>query len=57
MRLPLAAFLLGGLAAASLPAQTPRPAPDFNIEMPGGKPLPLKSLRGKVVLLAFISTV
>jgi thiol-disulfide isomerase/thioredoxin len=37
-------------------SQAPRPSPEFSVLMPGGKPLPLRTLKGKVVLLAFIST-
>lgn len=55
MRFVPAALLLCGLAASSF-AQAPRPAPEFQVEMPGGKQLAVKSLRGKIVVLAFIST-
>src|SRR5689334_18654959 len=56
MRIALIALLSVAIAAASLAAEVPRPAPDFSILLPGGKALPLKALHGKVVLLAFIFT-
>src|SRR5690349_7876421 len=57
MRFAAVALLCASLVAPSLRAgEVPRPAPDFSIMMPGGKPLPLKSLHGKVVVLAFIYT-
>ena len=43
-------------ATAAFAQAVPRPAADLTIEMPGGKNLALRSLRGKVVGLAFIST-
>lgn len=44
--------------AASLHAQVsvPRPAPEFRIAEPNGRPLSLASLRGRVVLVAFVLT-
>ena len=46
-------------AAAAVPAwaaDVPRPSPDFSINMPDGGKLAVKSYRGKVVVLTFIST-
>jgi len=37
-------------------ARTPRPIADMNIPAPGGKAIDLKQYRGKVVLLALITT-
>lgn len=54
-RTPLLALLLLCLGAASL-ARTPRPVVDMPIPAPGGKQINLKQYRGKVVLLALITT-
>jgi peroxiredoxin len=54
-RTPILALLLVCLAAASL-ARTPRPIADMPIPAPGGKQIDLKQYRGKVVLLALITT-
>lgn len=43
-------------AASAFPAQAPRPAPEFAIQMPGGGQTLLSGYRGKVVLLAFLFT-
>ena len=43
-------------AASALMAATPRPLADMAIPTPGGKPISLKSYRGKVLLIAVIST-
>jgi peroxiredoxin len=43
------------LAIAAL-ARTPRPLADMSIPAPGGKSIDLKQYRGKVVLLALITT-
>jgi thiol-disulfide isomerase/thioredoxin len=56
MRAASIALICAALAAVPLAGQVPRPAPDFTVMLPGGKPLPLKSLHGKVVLLAFVFT-
>jgi thiol-disulfide isomerase/thioredoxin len=56
MRFASVALLCAAFAAPSLFSQVPRPSPEFSVQMPGGKPLPLRTLKGKVVLLAFIST-
>jgi thiol-disulfide isomerase/thioredoxin len=44
------------LLASSVPAATPRPAPEFTIRRFQTAPLLLSQLRGKVVALAFIHT-
>ena len=51
------------LAGALLPAllllgqgEVPRPSPDFTVNLPGGQALTVQSLKGKIVVLAFIST-
>jgi len=54
-RTPILALLLVSLAAASF-ARTPRPIADMTIPAPGGKQIDLKQYRGKVVLLALITT-
>ena len=51
-RLALAAVLFLPVLAATVP----RPAPDFSLNMTDGSKLPLTQFRGKVVVLAFIST-
>jgi len=56
MRIASVVLLCAALAATFLCGEVPRPAPDFSIVIPGGKPMLLRALRGKVVLLAFIST-
>jgi thiol-disulfide isomerase/thioredoxin len=56
MRIASIALICAAMAAPSLVAEVPRPAPDFTATLPGGKPFPLKDLRGKVVLVAFIFT-
>jgi len=47
---------LGALAASFLLAATPRPLADVPIPVPNGKSINLKTYRGKVVLVAMIST-
>src|SRR5215472_2154017 len=37
-------------------AQAPRTAPELQIQVPAGKPIPLSQYKGKPVLLAFILT-
>jgi peroxiredoxin len=54
-RTPILALLLVFLTAASF-ARTPRPIADMSIPAPGGKHIDLKQYRGKVVLLALITT-
>lgn len=49
------AFMIAFLASV-LFAATPRPLLDMSIPVPNGKPIPLKSYRGKVLLVAVIST-
>jgi hypothetical protein len=49
-------LLVGALVASFLYAATPRPLPDVPIPVPSGKPINLKSYRGKVLLFAMIST-
>ena len=56
MRIASVALLCVILSAPSIFGQVPRPSPDFSVQIPGGKPLPLRGFKGKVVLLAFIST-
>jgi thiol-disulfide isomerase/thioredoxin len=51
----LAAFTVAFVASA-LWAATPRPLADMTIPVPNGKGIDLKSYRGKVLLLAVIST-
>lgn len=46
-------LLFGGLAGA---ATVPRPAPEFTINLPGGKTASLSQYRGKTVALIFILT-
>lgn len=48
-----AVFAFAALAAAQ---QIPRPAPEFTIQMPGGKNILLSQYKGKPVVLAFILT-
>lgn len=45
-------------AAATVPEQppVPRKAPEYEINMPGGKSILLSSFKGKVVLLEFLNT-
>ncbi|PWU01592.1 MAG: hypothetical protein C5B51_22530 [Terriglobia bacterium] len=53
--LPL--MLICGLLIVSVAASTlPRPSPEFNISLTGGKPVSLSQFKGKVVALAFILT-
>jgi peroxiredoxin len=52
----LAAAVLLCLAAPTVGATLPRPAPDFTINLTNGKQIQLTQYRGKVVLLAFILT-
>jgi thiol-disulfide isomerase/thioredoxin len=56
MRIATVALLCASLAGALVAADVPRPSPEFSVTMPGAKPLPVRTMRGKVVLLAFIST-
>ena len=51
-----ALILTSLLLAASVPAATPRPAPELTIQRFQTAPLLLSQLRGKVVALAFIHT-
>jgi peroxiredoxin len=53
-RLIGAGFLLFGCLARA--ATVPRPAPDFTINLPGGKTVLLSQYRGKTVALIFILT-
>jgi peroxiredoxin len=46
----------GMLAAVAVFAATPRPVAEVPIPVPNGKPISLKQYRGKVVLMAMIST-
>jgi|ERR1044071_2215388 thiol-disulfide isomerase/thioredoxin len=41
---------------AAWAANVPRKCPDFVVHLPAGKNLPLSSLRGKILAIAFIST-
>ena len=56
MRTASVALLCAAAIAPGFAAPVPRPSPEFSVMMPGRKPMPLKTLRGKVVVLAFIST-
>ena len=56
MPLSRRAFLLSAAALPVWAVDVPRPSQDFSIDMPDGTKLPIKSFRGKVVALAFIST-
>jgi hypothetical protein len=57
MRIVPSAIVLSALAAtAAVAGEVPRPAQPLEIEMPQGKKLPIKSLRGKIVALTFLST-
>jgi hypothetical protein len=57
MRIVPSAIVLSALAATAAAAQeVPRPALPLEIEMPHARKLSLKSLRGKIVALTFIST-
>jgi hypothetical protein len=50
---------LASAAAASVPAwgaDVPRPAPDFSVLMLDGSKLPLKTFRGKILVMTFINT-
>ena len=49
-------LVFAALAASFLIAATPRPMVDMTIPVPNGKPIPLKSYRGKVLLVVVIST-
>ncbi len=51
---PLALFTL--LAPAVQAGTLPRPAPEFTINLPGGKPMVLSQYKGKTVALIFILT-
>src|SRR5579884_1389421 len=59
---PISAFLAlfsAGLLADTTPANstiTPYAAPEFVVNLPGGKQLLLSSLRGKVVVMEFLFT-
>jgi peroxiredoxin len=55
VRRALIAFLAGGLALMAQ-GPVPRPAPELKIVEASGKTTMLSSFRGRVVLLAFIST-
>src|SRR5664280_611493 len=55
MRIP-ALILTSLLLASSIPAATPRPAPELTTQRLQTAPLLLSQLRGKVVALAFIHT-
>ena len=50
--------ILVAVAAAPLarPASTPRPSPDFAINVPQGKPIRISQYKGKTVVVAFILT-
>jgi peroxiredoxin len=52
----LAAFLSLGVSALAAMPPIPRQAPEFTVVEPSGKQILLSSLKGKVVMLSFIST-
>jgi hypothetical protein len=54
--LPSATILCAFAAAVAVAQQVPRPSTNLEIELPQGKKLALHSLRGKSVVLTFIST-
>ena len=54
VRIAFAGIVFAAMGAAQF--AVPRPSPDFTINLPDGKQLPLKQLRGKIVAVAFIST-
>jgi peroxiredoxin len=56
MRIASLALLCAALTAPSFAGEVPRPAPDFSMMLPGGKSVSLKSMHGKIVVLAFIYT-
>jgi peroxiredoxin len=57
MRNPLAAITCLLASPLLLPgAQTPRQAPEIQIQVPNGKPIQLSQYKGKPVVLAFILT-
>jgi len=49
-------ILLSAIPLSLSAADTPRPAPDFAVTLPDGRPVRLADYRGKVVSLAFILT-
>jgi thiol-disulfide isomerase/thioredoxin len=54
--IPAAAALVSALLPAARPAELPRKAPDYAINLPGGKTLPLSQYKGHAVVMAFILT-
>ena len=54
--IPAAAALLSVLLPAAPAADLPRKAPDYTINLAGGKTLPLSQYKGHPVVLAFILT-
>jgi peroxiredoxin len=54
--IPAAAVLLSVLPAAAAAAELPRKAPDYTINLGGGKTLPLSQYKGHPVVMAFILT-
>ncbi|MEP6714962.1 MAG: TlpA disulfide reductase family protein [Terriglobia bacterium] len=49
-------LLLSTLALTAFSATVPRPAPDFTIQNPGGRPQLLSAYKGKTIVLAFMYT-
>ena len=49
-------ILVAWLSPAALAGTLPRPAPEFTINLPGGKPMKLSQYKGKTVALIFILT-
>ncbi len=57
MRVSRRTFVLGAaIAVSAWGMDLPRQSPDFTINLTDGSKIALKSLRSKVVVLAFIST-
>jgi hypothetical protein len=49
-------LLAAGLLGAAFAADIPRKAPEFGVQLPGGKSVLVSSYSGKVLCLAFILT-
>lgn len=56
MRILSALVLCAAMAMTPVFCQLPRPSPDYSVQLPGGKTLPLRTLHGKIVALVFIDT-
>lgn len=49
-------FLSALGATAALGQSVPRPAPDFTVTLPDGRPARVADFKGKVLVFSFIST-